>query len=97
MELKVDIPQDKLEANYANSILIQTGPYDFVFNFGQQIGNTLKVNSRIAMSPQHSKSFLKILKENIEQYEKTFGEINIIPLIVKNPEDEKPQNYYPQN
>ena len=97
MELKVDIPQEKLEALYSNSILMQTSPYDFIFNFGQQIGNALKVNSRIAMSPQHAKSFLKILKDNLDQYERAFGEINLIPQIVKNPDEEKPQTYYPQN
>jgi len=49
------------------------------------------------MSPQHAKSFLKILKDNIEQYERTFGEINLIPQIVKNPEEETMPPFYPQN
>lgn len=97
MELKVDIPQEKLEANYSNSVLMQTSPYDFIFNFGQQLGNTLKVNARVAMSPQHAKSFLKILKDNIDQYERTFGEINLIPQIVRNSEEETLPPYYPQN
>jgi hypothetical protein len=35
------------------------------------------VHARIITTPQHAKLLLNALKENIEKYEKTFGEIKI--------------------
>ncbi|MFQ5772108.1 MAG: DUF3467 domain-containing protein, partial [bacterium] len=36
-----------------------------------------KVYARIVMTPQHAKSFLKALEENVGKYEKQFGEIKV--------------------
>ncbi len=33
------------------------------------------VNSRIVMTPQHAKQLIRMLHENIERYETTFGRI----------------------
>lgn len=36
-----------------------------------------KVHSRVIMTPQHIKSFLNALSDNIEKYEKINGEIKV--------------------
>jgi hypothetical protein len=36
-----------------------------------------KVYARIIMTPQHAKSFLAAMKENISNYEQQFGEIKV--------------------
>lgn len=41
--------------------------------------NPEDVECIIAMSPQHLKSTLNVLKQNLEVYEKLFGEINLEP------------------
>jgi hypothetical protein len=35
---------------------------------------------RVVMSPQHAKAFLRILKENLDNYEKLYGEIPTITV-----------------
>jgi len=37
-----------------------------------------KVFARIIMTPQHAKSFLKALEDNISKFEKEFGDIKLV-------------------
>lgn len=70
----------KIETYYANRVEISGSTYDFEFKFGK--ASTLSENPvydiMINMSPQHAKALLYILAENIQNYEKTFGEIVIV-------------------
>jgi len=75
---------------YSNKVQIQLSSWDFNFEFAQllivpneQEGQpaTVAVNAihRIIMSPQHAKAFLEILRQNVEEWEKQFGEIRLAP------------------
>lgn len=70
---------------YANLTGMEISPYDFKFGFGR-INNdnstsNLKdaIDVEVMMSPQHAKSLLMMLSQNIAKYEDTFGTINITP------------------
>lgn len=78
-QTNVNIDQDKIEAKYSDQALINHNPFGFSLDFAQLMPQfkMIKVLSRIAMSPQHAKAFAEALSENIKNYEKKFGEIEL--------------------
>lgn len=78
-QTQVNIDQDKIDAKYCDQTLISHNPFGFSFDFAQQIPplNMLKILSRIAMSPQHTKAFAEALADNLKKYEAKFGVIEL--------------------
>lgn len=78
-QIQINIDQDKIEAKYADQVMISHNPFGFTFDFAQQISpmNMIKILSRVAMSPEHAKAFGGALMDNLSKYEKQFGEIKI--------------------
>lgn len=78
-QVKINVPPDKLEARYSDIAVIAKNALGFNMDFGQRMPGNKQVNivARIAMSPQHAKLFAKVLEQNIEDYEKKFGEIQV--------------------
>ena len=78
-QIQVNIDKDKIESKYSDLVFVSTNPMGLTFDFGQNIPQMkiIKVIQRISMSPQHAKAFLNLLKQNIDNYEKQFGSINI--------------------
>jgi len=76
---QVNIDPTEVSAKYCDQAMISHNPFGFTFDFAQQIPqmNTLKILSRIAMSPEHTKAFVEALKDNLEKYEAQFGEITL--------------------
>jgi flagellar protein FlaG len=70
--------------NYANSVQVRVNLWDFLLLFGR-INQTAPDNvaihnfQGIYISPQQAKALLKILQQNIQQYETAFGEIRLEP------------------
>jgi hypothetical protein len=67
-------------STYANNAGIAVSPWDFKFTFGVITEATkalLSVEQRVEvyMSPQHTKAFYDALKNNVEEYETSFGRI----------------------
>jgi hypothetical protein len=79
-QLSVELGEKEAEGIYSNLVLITHSPAEFVIDFTRMVPGVpkAKVYARIIMTPQHVKSFLKALQENIERYEKEFGEIRIL-------------------
>ena len=52
---------------------------EFIIDFTRVLPGVpkAKVHARIITTPQHAKLLLNALKDNIEKYERTFGEIKI--------------------
>ena len=79
--------RDKVALYYSNSMNIVSSINDFIFEFGVSIPNydydTKEINSKyapnvkIAMSPQHFKSFAQIVNTQMKKYEEQFGEIHL--------------------
>lgn len=73
--------------SYANSVQIHVSVWDFLLTFGRlqsQTPELVEVQNfqSIYCSPQQAKALLMILKQNVENYEKAFGEIKLDPQMV---------------
>jgi len=78
-QINVELGEKEAEGIYSNLALISHSPAEFVIDFTRMLPGVpkTKVYARIIMTPQHAKSFLNALKENVAKYEKQFGEIKI--------------------
>jgi hypothetical protein len=88
--IKFNIPEDKLEGTYSNVARITNSLHDFTIDFGVFIPEkeSFEVLTRIKLSPNHAKVFLQALKENVANYERKFGTINV-PGVSKKSESEE--------
>ncbi|OAA84563.1 DUF3467 domain-containing protein [Clostridium ljungdahlii] len=64
---------------YSNRVELSGTVYDFQLEFMKVYKKDVKDSVRIFMSPQQAKSTCKMLLKSIENYENTFGEINVNP------------------
>ena len=79
-QINVQLGEKEAEGIYSNLALISHSPAEFVIDFTRLLPGVpkTKVYARIIMTPQHAKSLLTALKDNIEKYEKQFGDIKAI-------------------
>ncbi|PIO47634.1 MAG: hypothetical protein CMR00_09285 [[Chlorobium] sp. 445] len=79
-QLNIEIDEKMAEGTYSNFVLINHSPAEFVIDFTRVLPGIAKakVSARIVMTPQHAKSFLLALQDNIQKYESAFGTIKII-------------------
>ena len=79
-QLKIEIDESVGQGEYVNFAIVAHSAAEFVLDFIRILPglNKSKVRSRIVISPMHAKTFLAALKDNIEKYEKKFGEIKVI-------------------
>ena len=77
--LQIELPQEVAQGQYANFAIITHGSSDFVVDFARVLPGVPKaqVCSRIILAPEHAKRLLLALNDNIQKYEKNFGEINL--------------------
>ncbi len=77
VSVKVTIDEAIAEGHYANFANILHNPTEFVLDFGRVVPGRpdVKVMSRILTTPYHAKQLLRALQQNIELYERTYGEI----------------------
>ncbi len=69
---------------YANSVQVRANLWDFFLMFGtmdQTAPDAVTIQSfqGIYLSPQQAKALTNVLVQNIQQYESTFGEIQLEP------------------
>ncbi|NOX90731.1 MAG: DUF3467 domain-containing protein [Calditrichaeota bacterium] len=78
-QINIELGDQEAEGIYSNLVLISHSPAEFVFDFTRILPGKpkAKVYARIVMAPQHAKSLLKALEENIKRYEDQFGEIKV--------------------
>ena len=78
-QINVELGEKEAEGIYSNLALITHSPAEFVMDFTRMVPGIPKarVYARIIMTPQHAKSLLNALRENVGKYEKQFGEIKI--------------------
>ncbi|MDX1955638.1 MAG: DUF3467 domain-containing protein [Chitinophagaceae bacterium] len=76
-QLNIEISEEIAEGSYANLAIITHSHAEFVIDFVNVMPGTpkSKVKSRIILTPQHAKRFMKALVENIERYESANGVI----------------------
>jgi hypothetical protein len=78
-QINIELGEKEAEGIYSNFVVISHSPAEFVLDFTRMLPGVpkAKVYSRIIMAPQHAKSLCKALAENIEKYEKQYGEIKL--------------------
>lgn len=78
-QINIELGEKEAEGIYSNLAIITHSPAEFVIDFTRVLPGVpkAKVLARIITTPQHAKLLLNALRENIEKYEKMFGEIKI--------------------
>ncbi|MDE7386331.1 MAG: DUF3467 domain-containing protein [Muribaculaceae bacterium] len=76
-ELKIELTPEVANGHYSNLAVISHTPGEFFIDFITVAPNMpqAKVQSRIIMNPENAKNLLFALRDNLQRYEKTFGEI----------------------
>jgi hypothetical protein len=75
--LNVELSEEIAEGIYSNLAIINHSPSEFVLDFIKIMPGVPKarVKSRIVLTPQHAKRFLRALNDNVARYEQQHGEI----------------------
>ena len=75
--IEIELPEEIAEGIYANFIVISHSNAEFIFDFIRVTPQARKttVKTRVIMAPQNVKSLFHALQQNIQQYEKSHGEI----------------------
>ena len=78
-QINIELGEKEAEGIYSNLAIITHSPAEFVIDFTRVLPGVpkAKVFARIVMTPQHTKMLDAALRDNIEKYEKKFGEIKI--------------------
>lgn len=76
-ELKIELTPEVATGNYSNLAVISHSGQEFYLDFVAMAPNMpqAKVVSRIIMTPENAKNLLFALRDNVNKYEQTFGEI----------------------
>lgn len=75
--INIELDEKIAEGTYVNLAIINHSVSEFVVDFINIMPGTpkAKVKSRIILTPQHAKRFMKALTENIKRFENKNGEI----------------------
>jgi len=78
---KAKIDDKIAEGVYVNIANIMHNQSEFVVDFGRIVPGRQEftIHSRVIISPAPAKNLMNALKQNIEKYENTFGEIRSVP------------------
>jgi hypothetical protein len=76
-QLNIEISEEVAEGEYANLAIITHSHAEFVIDFVNVMPGTpkSKVKSRIILTPQHAKRFMKALTDNLNRFETANGKI----------------------
>ncbi len=79
-QINIELGEKEAEGIYSNLAIITHSPAEFIIDFTRMLPGVPKtrVYARVIMTPQHAKSLLRALDENIKKYEAQFGEIKIL-------------------
>lgn len=76
-QINIEIDEKIAEGTYSNLAIINHSVSEFVVDFINLMPGApkAKVKSRLILTPQHAKRFLKALQENVRRFEQTHGDI----------------------
>ena len=76
-QINIEIDEKVAEGTYSNLAIINHSVSEFVVDFINIMPGSpkAKVKSRIILTPQHAKRFLKALSDNVHRFEQNHGEI----------------------
>ena len=73
--INIELDENTAQGSYSNLVIVNHSPTEFVLDFINVMPGSpkAKVRSRIILTPQHTKRFLRALEENLSKYESSFG------------------------
>lgn len=76
-QLNIEISEEVAEGHYSNLAIITHSHAEFVIDFVNVMPGTpkSKVKSRVILTPQHAKRFMKALNEYVNRFEQLNGKI----------------------
>lgn len=76
-EIKIELTPEIAAGHYANLAVIAHTPGEFFLDFIAVSPNMpqARVNTRVIMTPENAKNLLFALRDNLNKYENTLGEI----------------------
>ncbi len=76
-QINIELDESVGQGTYSNLAIINHSVSEFVVDFVTIMPGIpkSKVKSRIILTPQHAKRFLKALNDNVKRFEKAHGEI----------------------
>lgn len=79
--INIELSEKAAEGAYANLVLVSHSPSEFVIDFARLLPGPPKgkIHTRIIMTPQHTKSLIAALQDNMAKYERNFGEVPMPP------------------
>lgn len=74
-QINIELDEKTAEGTYSNLAIINHSVSEFVVDFISMMPGApkAKVKSRIVLTPQHAKKFLKALSDNVNRFEKAHG------------------------
>lgn len=86
-QINIELSEETAEGVYANLAMIAHSSSEFVIDFIRLMPGVpkAKVKSRIVITPEHAKRLLKALEDNVNKYEKSFGDIKSVDEVPKFP------------
>jgi hypothetical protein len=86
-QINIELSEEMAEGIYANLAMIAHSNTEFVIDFIRLMPGVpkAKVKSRIVMTPEHAVRFLQALKDNVERYQDSFGDIKDLSDMPKIP------------
>ena len=78
-QLQIQVSEKIADGEYANLAIITHSAAEFVLDFVRVMPGAPKANvqSRVIMTPSHTKALLRALEQNVAKYENEHGEINV--------------------
>jgi hypothetical protein len=77
-QINIELSEEIAEGTYVNLAMIAHSSSEFVVDFIRVMPGLpqAKVKSRVVLTPEHAKRLLDALKDNIQKYEASFGNIS---------------------
>lgn len=78
-QLNIELDEQTGQGTYANLAVISHSTSEFILDFVRIMPGIpkSKVQSRIILTPEHTKRLLFALQDNIQKYESNFGQIQV--------------------
>lgn len=78
-KLEFELSPEVAQGQYVNLAIIAHSTSEFILDFASMLPGMqkAKVKSRLVLTPEHAKRLLLSLQENINRYERNFGQIKV--------------------
>ena len=78
-QIEIELTEEIAQGTYSNLAIISHSSSEFILDFIRVVPGTpkAKVKSRIILTPDHAKRLLFALKENVDKFEKMYGQVSI--------------------